>query len=309
MPGDLLPDAAPSPWKVPLVAETVASQRLDDDDFVGNHHVYQPFRAGLPRMGPYLRELWRRKSFAAEASRATLRGAQANTVFGQLWNVLNPLLLGSVYYLLIYVLAGSTATRPEYFAHLLCGLFLFYFVAGSMNGGAQSVTGAGRMIVNIAFPRLLLPLSSVRTAFRRFLPTLLVLLVAIVVGPVKLAPVMLLAIPWFIFPLLFATGMAALLATAQVYFRDTSSFLPYFTRIWLYISPVLWFADQVPSKLRIIEWLNPLFSIVGGWSEIMIQHRVPTTATWLTAAAWSIGVFIVGCVTFMSRERDFAVRL
>ena len=45
-----------------------------------------------------------------------------------------------------------------------------------------------------------------------------------------------------------ASGM--LLATAQVYFRDTSSFLPYVNRIWLYLSPVLYYPEAVPQALR-----------------------------------------------------------
>ena len=40
-------------------------------------------------------------------------------------------------------------------------------------------------------------------------------------------------------------GLAALFATLQVYFRDTSSFLPYFLRLWMYLSPVLWMPEML----------------------------------------------------------------
>ena len=40
-----------------------------------------------------------------------------------------------------------------------------------------------------------------------------------------------------------------LVAAAQVYFRDLSNFLPYVLRIWLYVSPVLYYADEVPERL------------------------------------------------------------
>lgn len=290
--------------------ESTRSIVVDEDDyFAGTHHVYQPFRAGLPPLRPYFRELWNRREFAIEASRATMRASQANTALGQLWNVVNPLLLAAVYYVLVYILSSGASKGPTYFAHLLCGLFIFYFVANSMTGGAGSVIKAGKMIMNTAFPRVLLPLSAVRTALTRFLPTLVVLLVALMIGPVKLSPVVLLAVPWFAFLLLFAAGMAMLLATLQVYFRDTTSFLPYINRIWLYTSPVLWFPEQVPHQLRALEVLNPLYSLVGGWSQIIIEHEIPPTAMWLAASAWSLGAVLVGAFVFLSRERDFAVRL
>ena len=63
--------------------------------------VYEPHRAGLPPLRPYVTELWRRRHFAAELSRATMRAANTRTFFGQVWLILNPLLLAFVYYVLV----------------------------------------------------------------------------------------------------------------------------------------------------------------------------------------------------------------
>ena len=50
---------------------------------------------GLPPLVPYFRELWHRRPFATEMSKATMRGANTSTFFGQAWLVLNPLLLAA----------------------------------------------------------------------------------------------------------------------------------------------------------------------------------------------------------------------
>ena len=47
----------------------------------------------------------------------------------------------------------------------------------------------------------------------------------------------------------FSMGCAAFFATLQVYFRDTSSFLPFFVRIWMYLSPVLWAPEHIADRL------------------------------------------------------------
>lgn len=279
----------------------------EDDAYLGVHHVYEPYRAGLPKLKPYARELWRRREFALEMSRSGIRAAQSNTVIGQLWNVLNPLLLGAVYYLLVIILGGSKP--PAYFPYLLGGLFLFYFIAGSMTGGASSVISAGKLVMNTAFPRILLPLSAVRTAFFRFLPTMIVFYAAYLVAGLRPNPVQLLAIPWFALVMLFATGLAMMLATFQVYFRDTSSFLPYVTRIWLYASPVLWVPEVIPEKFKAFEVFNPLFALCGGWGDILIEGKVPTVGTWGVSIGWSLTSLILGAFMFLTRERDFAVRI
>lgn len=278
--------------------------------------VYEPHRAGLPRLGPYLADLWSRRQFAAELSRATMRAAHSTTFFGQLWLVINPLLLATVYYLLVNILTSRGGL--DYFVHLVGGLFFFYYISGCLSTGASSVTSSGKLITTLAFPRLLMPLSAVRTAFFRFLPTLVVYLVIHAVASVLTdaapwSPVMLLAGVFLVLGTVFGAGMAAFLAALQVYFRDTSSFLPYIIRIWLYLSPVLWFPEDVVERFGEVglqlSKFNPLYSIVGGWSDVLVRSEVPPLGTWLAAVAWALVAAVAGSLFFMSRERDFAVRL
>jgi hypothetical protein len=88
--------------------------REHEDEFHADHHVYEPHRVGLPPMRSYLRELWRRRQFAFEMSRTTLRAQHFDTAFGQLWLVLNPLLLTCVYFLLVrHPRAAAGAARSS----------------------------------------------------------------------------------------------------------------------------------------------------------------------------------------------------
>jgi teichoic acid transport system permease protein len=279
-----------------------------DEDFTSSVHVYEPHRAGLPRFAPYFKELWRRRQFASELSRATMHSANTDTVFGQLWLILNPLLLAAVYFVLVTILR-SGSSGPEFFVHLVAGLFAYYYFSGAMQAGASSVVGGGRLLLNTSFPRMLLPLSAVRTAFFRFLPTL------IVYFPIHL--IMGQTVHWEMFAALyflaaltvFATGMAMFFATLQVYFRDTTTFLPYFVRIWLYLSPVLWYPEDVPERFQSLMVLNPLYSMLGGWGDLLVRGDVPQLSLWVGAAVWAVLALVVGGLFFMSREREFAVRL
>ena len=89
-----------------------------------------------------------------------------------------------------------------------------------------------------------------------------------------------------------APGVAAFFAALQVYFRDTASFLPYFVRIWLYLSPVLWYADEARQHYgetgARFAAINPLYTIIGGWSDLLVRGNVPPLSMWLFAAAWAV---------------------
>ena len=288
--------------------------------------TFEPHRAGIPPLIPYVREMWSRRHFAAELSRAQMRAAHSRTFFGQFWLVLNPTLSALVYYLLVFIIAGGSK-GPEFFAHLLVGLFAFNFISASMSMGAASVVGGGRLVMNTAFPRLLLPLSAVRTAFLRFLPSLVIVVAFFLMRvngvfdgwqnatgpnapkPLHFSSVQLLAIPVFGLIILFACGLAAFMATLQVYFRDMTSFLPFFTRIWLYLSPVLWEVETAHEKIKQLLAFNPIFRLFEVWGDVIVRGTVPAAGVWLAAAAWSVGSLLVGSLFLMSREREFAVRV
>ena len=269
--------------------------------------VYEPFRAGLPPLGAYLRSLWARRSFIAEFSRSELREQNYGSVFGQLWLVLNPLLLSGVYFLLIYIIGGqSDSTR---YGHLTSSLFLFYLVSNSLTGGVKSITAGQRLILNTAFPRIMLPISAMVIALFKFVPTLAVFFVMRTVLGLNYSWQMFWAIPVILIALLMGLGMAILISCINVYFRDIASFLPYMTRSLLYLSPILYQASDLSDQLRSFEIANPIFYLLDAWSQVMVYAQAPDLFSLLHSLVWALAIFILGTYFFLSRERDFAVRL
>ena len=285
-----------------------SAQSVAVDEFTTQHHVYEPYKAGLPPLGPYLRELWRRKDFAFELSRTRMRAQHFNTVFGRLWLLLNPILLTLVYFMLVDILRGGGAGW-HFFAHLMAGLFAFQAIQVSVRQGVRSVTSGGRLILNTAFPRLLLPLSSAITAFRRFLPSLGIYAVVHVLVDAPIGWELLMAIPVMALLFFFAAGMAVLVSAIQVYFRDLSQFVPYALRIWLYSTPILYYASDVPTRYDWVLAINPAAPIIRCWSQVLDEGKVPDLYLLGMAAGWAVVAFVGASLFFMSRERELAVRL
>jgi teichoic acid transport system permease protein len=278
------------------------------DEFTAVTHVYEPHRVGLPPLGSYLRELWRRREFAFELSRTDLRAQHFNTVFGQLWLILNPLLLACVYFVLVDILRRRSG-GIEFFAHLMAALFVFHFVTDAIRQAVKSVTGGGKLILNTAFPRVMLPGASVLTAFKRFLPTMVIFVpVYLAVGPTP-GPELLWVIPVVALFGLIAAGSAMLVAAGQVYFRDLKNFLNYALRIWLYGSPILYYAWEVPDRYHFLLVANPIAPLLAAWSDILDEGIAPSAGDLMLGAAWGIALFVAGALFFISREREFAVRL
>jgi ABC-type polysaccharide/polyol phosphate export permease len=269
--------------------------------------VYEPFRAGLPKLGKYWKSLWSRRTFISEYSKSELREQHFDSVFGQLWLVLNPLLLSGVYFILIVIIGGSTDSAR--YVHLTATLFLFYLIANSLTGGVKSITAGQRLILNTAFPRVMLPISAVVIAIFKFIPTLIVFLVIKAVVGSKFSIEMLWAIPVLMISVFLALGLAITISCINVYFRDIASFLPYLTRTLLYLSPILYEASALNPNLKALQVVNPLFPILDSWSRALVHGEVPQTSSMLQGLAWAAGIFFIGTYFFLSREREFAVRL
>jgi teichoic acid transport system permease protein len=275
------------------------------------HHVFKSRRNGVPRLREYLPELWARREFVYELARCTLRAQNYLNAFGQLWLVLNPLLLGMVYYLLVDILSNGSHPH-DFFSMLLAGLFLFTFFSGILSQSSGSIIGSSRLILNSRLPRLVLPITQIVIAFMRFLPCMLVFLVVHTVQNISWGVNVFYAIPAFIEVTIFGAGLGFLCATAQVYFRDFANFLPYVTRIWLFLSPVLWDLQTQLARHGMKSDLiavNPLSPMIGSWSDALVYNVTPPPSWLLEGLGWSVGAFLLGILVFVRREREFSVRL
>ena len=288
-------------------------------EFSSNLQVFEPHKASLPPLLPYLKEFWKRRAFAIELSRFADKAEYLDSKFGKVWLVLNPLLLAMIYFLLVTVLRGGMKSNQGIttLAHILIGLFTFYFAQSCISAGATSITAGGRLILNQAFPRALLPFSSTISAFYQFLPTLPTYVVVIIVGkwvfPATQIPGFTWSYLWIPFIIacvgITGFGLSLVFATMNVYFRDTNKILTYITRIWMYLSPILWLPSALHGKAKLLLYVNPLGPALTGNSRIWIDNTGLSMNVILGCIFWAVASMCIGGYFFISRERDFAIRI
>lgn len=270
----------------------------------------------MPPIGPYLADTISHINFAYEKSKLDLKAANKNTWFGRLWNILNPLLLGVVYWLLVIVIFGSSSNDSLFdresmkvLTQILGGLFLFALPSGALSLGARSIVGGGTFVMNTRLPRMILPIGSVISAFLTFVPSLGVYAIFHLISGYPIGWNLFWAIPIIFLAGVISLGLALALATLNVYFRDIASFLPYVIRIWLYLTPIIYLYDGIPAKLRVFLNINPIGTTFAAWQEVLFKGTRPAIHFLLIGLAWAIICLVGGTLMFLRRERDFAVRI
>ena len=55
--------------------------------------------------------------------------------------------------------------------------------------------------------------------------------------------------------------------------------------------------------------INPFFPILDSWSRVMVHNEILDWSEVGKGAIWAFGTFAIGTYLFLSREREFAVRV
>ncbi len=275
--------------------------------------VYEPTVTGLPQMQPYLRGLWDRRVFIWHMARTDMKAQHYDTAGGVIWLVLDPLLMAGTFYLirLVFGAQGPASARALVIANLMIGVTFFYFVRDIVQGGASSIVKNTGMVLNTAAPRAVYPCVAVVRAAAELVPALLVYLFfhQVLGQPWGVA---LLALPLVVLLLTtFSLGVGLLMAPLVVFFRDIGTLLPYMVRIWMYVTPVMFTIvdiQRLSPAIRACFMANPLYPYFAMLEQIFAA-RWPSPGYLMAATAWATVAILVGGVSFLIRERGYAIRL
>jgi teichoic acid transport system permease protein len=268
------------------------------------------------RLRPYLRGTWARREFILEVPRGELRAQNQNTVVGNLWHLLNPLLLVVVYWLVFDLILGRSGdgnTREllfggsNYLGFLVAGIIPYTYSSRAMTAGARVIVKNRQMIQNITFPRVVLPLSTVLTEAYSHLPAMVVMVGLLLATGETLSWTWLLLLPLFAVQTVFNTGLGFITGRITFHFEDTLQILPYVLRLLFYVSGIIFAIDQVGASrpaLATLLRLNPFAAFVELTRALTLGNIVEWDLV-LIVLAWSVLTFVGGFVFFRAAEQDF----
>lgn len=207
------------------------------------------------------------------------------SVLGYLWSLMRPLLLFGVLYA-VFTQFVQVSDQPLYPVSLLLGIVLFTFLAEASAAAVSSVLDREALVRKIQFPRLAIPLSVVLTAaFNLVLNLVVVFIFGLALG-ISVRWSWLELIPLIAVLGLFATGLAALLSTLFVRFRDVRPIWEVVLQILFYGSLIIVPFETVLGRyptLAHILMINPLASIVQQARHAVVDPALPGAGAALTS--------------------------
>jgi lipopolysaccharide transport system permease protein len=264
------------------------------------------FRLGRPG------DVWRYREAIRALALLSLRVRYNNSMLGFLWSLGNPLFFAAIFTFVFTVVTPSGIKNYPVF--VLSALLPWNFFQTGMMSALSSISGGRELITKLSFPREILPLASVLAEGVNFSAAMLVITLLLI--PFGLWPGNIV----FLLPLLvillafFTAGVGMLLATLNVWLRDTEEFMKVFTFGWFFLTPIVYSLDSIPMTRMfagipvhdLVIAINPISTLIIAFRDILYNQTAPSLSILIGATAISLITFAIGFVVFWRSSARFA---
>lgn len=236
------------------------------------------------------------------------------SALGYVWSLLKPLLLFGILYIIFTYIVPIGKDIEHYPVILLLGVVLWSFFSEVTTVGAGSIVANGDLIRKISIPRYLVVLASSFSALINLGLSLIVVFGFCLFNGLMPQASWILIIPPIFLLFLFAVGIAFILATANVKYRDVSYIWEVVLQGGFYASAIIFPVAMVPADFRIWFFMNPIvqliqdarYALVPVEGNITIWQLEAPRLLKLAPFAIVVIVCVVGFIYFRRRSKYFA---
>jgi ABC-2 type transport system permease protein len=243
----------------------------------------------------------RNRVLLKELSKTDFKLRYQGSVLGYLWAVLRPMLLFLILYVVFSKILRFGADIPHYPVYLLCGTIFWSFFTECTNMGIQAIVMRGDLIRKLSFPKWIITISTTSTAVINLLINICVLIVFALINGVTPTWTWLL-VPIFVVELyVLALGIAFLLGSINVKYRDIASIWEVLIQALFYCAPIIYPVTMVAQHSAVaarIVLLNPIAQVIQDVRYSLITDT--TITTWNYEGPWWLKIIPVVIVIIVA---------
>ena len=169
---------------------------------------------------------------------ADIRKRGADTLLGNIWWVLDPLLQMSVY--VVFVTIVSPRPILDYPLFIFAAILPWKWFTSTIGDSTASIVGKDQLIKQIQFPKIVLPTAATVAGIVSFFFGLAALALLMLLYPHRISPYLLLIPLIAAVQFVFTLACSYLVAAGNVFFRDLGNIETHLLRLWWFLSPGLY---------------------------------------------------------------------
>src|SRR5262249_17444639 len=108
---------------------------------------------------------------------------------------------------------------------------------------------------------------------------------------------------------IFTAAVSLLVAMGNLFYRDVKYLFEVVVAVWMFATSVLYPVRGLEGHFGTILRLNPMSVIIDGYRDVIFGSGLQEPAMFSATAVFSLGLLLVGWVTFHRSEFEFAERI
>lgn len=229
-----------------------------------------------------------------------------SSVLGLLWTLLEPLLTMIVMTIVFETIQDRKI--PNFSVYVLTGRLLYSYFSNGTKLALKAIRRNSSMIRKVYVPKYIYPLSSALSSYVTFFVSLLVLVAVAAVKKIRPTWHLIEAIIPLVTILIMVIGIGFILATLDVFFRDTEYLWNVATMLLLYLSAIFYDGEYFIQNKRfgMLLKINPLYNIIANF-----RHAIYGEAMNINYMLYSVGfsfiVLLLGVGLFYKKQDKFVL--
>jgi ABC-type polysaccharide/polyol phosphate export permease len=241
-----------------------------------------------------------------------LRHRYVGSMGGFLWSVIHPVVLlisyTFVFSVVLRVKMGIETGTTNFAIFLICGYLPWMLFTDTLMRNCSVIPDNAPLITKTVIPAEVLTISLTISNLVNHLIALAIFLI-VLVGFFSVSVSVAWVFLYMLLLLLFAQGLGWIVATLQVFLRDTIQALQIILTLWLWFTPIFYpmsMMDRAPKAVRILARMNPMAIIVTGYRNSLLHIAQPSRIAIGAAMLVSMAVFVAGAFLFRRAKPGFA---
>lgn len=205
--------------------------------------------------------------------------------------LLDPFVLVGVYMILVTLLLDRGGESPG--LSLACAVVPFHIVTMTIGNAMSAIREQRSIVLNMRFPRALIPVAAALTESMGFGASLLLLVLMMAVYAI--APT--LALLWF--PVVLALTLVFTVAVAYpatlfgIWFPELQNFARSLVRALYFVAPGLVALTEIPGSANELVRINPLTGVFEAYRDTFLYGEAPAPWELLIPLTWAVALLAV----------------
>src|SRR5262245_49517356 len=209
----------------------------------------------------FARNLVERRGLLFQLVRRDFEQRFVGSVVGWVWGLIHPLVLLLSYWFVFSVCMkfklGAGEVTQNYPLYLFTGMLPWLLFSDTVQRSTASLLDQASLITKTVFPSEIVPVSVFLSSLVNHLMALMLVVAAVGIWLNHFSPTLIFLPAYMTLLGLFAVGIGWMVASLQVYLRDTAQILSVVLTFWFWMTPIFISEEQFPPQFRFLLSGNP----------------------------------------------------